>query len=384
MVSIAFDASQLHKILSHPSKQDVDFMAGWRKTSEHHRAVALPYIFHTYVKSLQGYTPSYVASTASTSRSVTDAQSTLLIRSAAFAFLQDAGSDKDLFAASSTPSLLNTIHVEHLYAPTPGHSEPWKAILNKLLSSACADPSSTKIVGLCLLVQIEPTLADHRIQEILLSIDPKQPEATRLFDLLRAYYTRTRRLPDYLDALVQAFPQALPPVEKTPLATALAPSVPPAQSLPLCSRLLERALQTTLSATTASQPSKKKQKRSSTSSAKQDLLATNAGIDAACLVLEHVEVPFVDQQALAQQVCAAFQTLYAQRDSVSNTATKMQLSNALLAWMLEHQSSMAGRLAPLEDSLVAAAETSVEVLASEESSLQAKYHAVCLFTSFCY
>lgn len=380
--SIVFGSSQLHKTLNHPAKQDVDFVAGWRNTPEQHRAAALPYIFSIYVKSLKAYAPTFVASAASTSRSVTDAQSTLLTRQAAFALLNDATEDaaSNALTTSSTSKLLHIIHDEHLYAPTPGHSEQWKAVLHRLLTSACSGTSSPaeKIESLALNVQIEPALVDSRIEEVLGSLDLAQPGTHRFFSLLRSYYVRTRRLSDYLDALVKASSDQLPPTEREPLAHALSTAIPPAQSLALCSTTLQGALEDIASLPAEPAPPHKKQKRSSVTSKKSQRHA-NVGrpvVDAVCLVLEHVEVPFSDQQTLATQVCEAFTQLQNKSNEDALSSPALQLSVALVNWMLQHESSMAGRLAGMKAALEAAASMSTSVLRSSESSYSAQYHAV--------
>lgn len=395
LCSIAFSSSQLHKVIIRPDRQDVDFTAAWSSAPQSDRARALPLVFVTYVRCLRDYIPTYVAATPSISRSVVDSQSTLLLRSAAFRFLSDASAEGSLFTDDNVLQVLQTVADEHLYAPTLGHSEQWKSTLNALLSAACQlSDMEQRIHSLALVATIEPVLVDHRINEVLAACDLHSSESDSLLEILRTYFIRTRRVPELVDALVKAAPTtALPLSQRQELAAVLSTSLPPAQALQLTRQMISDALTAILAEneqeSPASPPPTKKQKRSSMSqSQKKGSSEAVSTIDMACLALQTVEPPFTDQAEASDLVCGALKTLHVENESLatgSASSSVMQLSVALVSWMLRHESHWHGRLEGLRTSLEQAAANVSATLQSKKGSRQAKYYAVrpCTDCDYC-
>lgn len=344
-------------------------------------------MFAAYVRCLRDYIPTFIAATPSISRSVVDSQSTLLIRSAAFKLLSDASAEGSLFTDENVLQVLQTVSGDHLYAPTLGHSEQWKSTLNALLSAASQlSDMQQRTQSLALVATIEPTLVDHRIKEVLNACNLHSYESESLLEILRTYFIRTRRVPELVDALVKAAPtSALPLSQRQALAAVLSTSLPPAQALELTRQMISDALAAITAEhqleSPASPPPIKKQKRSSVSKGRKKSSEAVSTIDMACLVLQTVEPPFTDQAEAADLVCGALKTLHVEKESLATGQASflvMQLSVALVSWLLRHESHWHGRLEGLRASLDQAAANVSATLQSKKGSRQAKYYAVRL------
>lgn len=357
-------------------------MARWQKIQSPHKDDSAPVIFAAYVKSLKQYTPSFISSTASTSRSVTDAQTLLLVRGAAFAFLHDLLQHIQ-GSIASIQRLLAVVYEQHLYVPTLGHSDAWKQTLAQLLSLASVSTEKAheqiRVDCMCLLMQIEPSLVEAKVDHLLPTLNLHHPHMRPLFDHLRNYFVRTRRLPDYVDLLIRtSAPASLPSFERTALARALSTSLQPSQSLSMCQKIVEQAMDFVLSGEAQQPPAKKLKKSRRSSTGTSTAPAQNLSLlEAATLVLEAVECPFVDQASLATTLSEALQRLMAD-EAHCGSESSLQMSAVYLGWMLRHAASMASRWSALNDTIDILAGQIQKTLESQNTSETTRYHAVSL------